>query len=169
MKKSAEFIGGYRTRSPVQLVFKRPELTKVFQGEVFKDRVREGIVGCVISSRTFFWLVGNEAIESQHHQASGSNWSGVHLLVGSIKLTSSTWWRFQDLQNSSKDTWVRMLSVDLEKELKVLDFFNGSTFIKGLVWLFYFLHVLASMINFILWLKFFCRQKRQAEGMEQRW
>ena len=32
---------------------------------------------------------------------------------------------------------------------------------------YFFLHVLASMIKFVLWLKFFCRQKRQAEDMEQ--
>ena len=41
-------------------------------------------------------------IGSQHHQPSGSNWSGVSVLVGSIQVTSPTWWRFQYLQNSSK-------------------------------------------------------------------
>ena len=57
----------------------------------------------VVSSQTFFWLVGGEATGNQHHQPSGSNWSGVYVLVGSIELTSSTWQRFQYLQNSSKD------------------------------------------------------------------
>ena len=33
-----------------QLVLRRPDLPKGFQGQVFKDRVREGVVGCVISS-----------------------------------------------------------------------------------------------------------------------
>ena len=97
MKRSAEFIGEYQTRSPGQLVFKRPELTKGFQGEVFKDRVREGIVGCVISSRTFFCVIGGEVMVSQHHQPPGSSWSGVYVLVGSIQLTSSTSWGFQCL------------------------------------------------------------------------
>ena len=33
----------------------------------------------------------------------GSNLSGVSVLVGSVQLTSSTWWGFQYLQNSLKD------------------------------------------------------------------
>ena len=56
----------------------------------------------MVSSWTFFWLVGGEVIRSQHHQPSGSNWSGVYGLAGSRQLTSSTWWRFEYLQNSSK-------------------------------------------------------------------
>ena len=42
-------------------MLKRPGLPKGFQGQVFKDRVREGAVGCVISLWTFFSLVGDEA------------------------------------------------------------------------------------------------------------
>ena len=57
----------------------------------------------VISSWTFFWLVGGEVIGTQHYQPSGSNRSGVSVLVGSVQLTSSTWWEFQYLQNSSKE------------------------------------------------------------------
>ena len=37
-----------------QLMLKRPELPSGFQGKVFKDRVREGVAGDKISSRTFF-------------------------------------------------------------------------------------------------------------------
>ena len=37
-----------------QLVLKRPELPGGFQGKFFEDRVRRGVVGCVISSWTFF-------------------------------------------------------------------------------------------------------------------
>ena len=55
------------------------------------------------SSWTFFWLVGGDVMESQHHQPSGSNWSGVCVLVGSMYLTSSIWWGFQYLLNRSKD------------------------------------------------------------------
>ena len=47
-------------------------------------------------------MVGGEVSENQHHQPSGSNWSRVHVLVGSMLLTSPTWWGFQYLQNSSK-------------------------------------------------------------------
>ena len=35
-------------------------------------------------------IVGAEVIGNQH-QPSGSNQSGVHVLVGSIQVTSSTW------------------------------------------------------------------------------
>ena len=42
-------------------------------------------------------------IESQYHPPAYSSWSGVSVLVGSKQLTSSTWWRFQYLQNSPKD------------------------------------------------------------------
>ena len=35
-------------------------------------------------------MVGAEVIGNQH-QPSGSNQSGVHVLVGSIQVTSSTW------------------------------------------------------------------------------
>ena len=44
----------------------------------------------VITSRTFFWLVGVEESGSQHYQPSGFNQSGVHLLVVSISLIFST-------------------------------------------------------------------------------
>ena len=65
-------------------------------------------MGYVISSWTFFLLVGGEVVRS-HHLPSGSNWSGVYMLVGIIQLTSSTWWRFQYLQNISKDMAQRII------------------------------------------------------------
>ena len=61
---------------------------------------------------TFFWLVGGEVSGSQHHQPSGSNQSGVYMLMDSILLTSPTWWGFQYLQNSSKI----LLGISLEGE-----------------------------------------------------
>ena len=61
--------------------------------KVFK---KEGM----ISSWTFFWLVGGEVIGSEHHQPSGSNPSGVYGLAGSRQLTSSTWWVFEYLQTA---------------------------------------------------------------------
>lgn len=45
-------------------------------------------MGCVISSWTFFLLVGGQVIGSQYHQTSGSSPSGIYVLVGSIQLTS---------------------------------------------------------------------------------
>ena len=57
-------------------------------------------------------LIGGEASGSQHHQSSISNWSGVCVLVGSMQLTSPTWWGFQNLQNNSRI----LLSVPLKED-----------------------------------------------------
>ena len=92
-----------QARSQGSLVLKRPELPEAFRGRFIKTGGGRGLVGCVISSWTFFWLVGGEVIRGQLHPPSGSNWSGGYVLVGSIQLTSSTWWGFQYLPKSSKD------------------------------------------------------------------
>ena len=61
--------------------------------------------------------------------------------------------------------WFRILSIGLEKELKVLDFaysLNQSCFV--LFDCFYLLlHFLISLIKLILWLKFFHKQKAGRE------
>lgn len=41
-------------------MFKTPQLSESFQGKVFKDMVREGVVGGVIGSWTCSLLVGGE-------------------------------------------------------------------------------------------------------------
>ena len=125
-----------------------------------------GVVGCVISSWTF-WLVGGEIIGSQHHQPSGSKQSGVYMLVGSIQLTSSTWWGFQYLQNSSKDIaqnityspWRGTKSPRLCLMLNYYYFVLLDCFP-------FFLHFLTSLIKFTLGtlgrprrLKFFYRKE----------
>ena len=47
---------------------------------------------------------GGKVSGNQHHQPSGSSWSGVYMLVDSSQLTSPNWQgRFQSLQNISKD------------------------------------------------------------------
>ena len=46
------------------------------------------------------WLWSNQQLVTSH---SGPKWSRAYVLVGSMQLTSSTWWRFRYLQNSSKD------------------------------------------------------------------
>ena len=66
----------------------------------------------MVSLWTFFWLFGGEVSGSQHHQPSGSNQSGVYVLMDSISLTFPTWWGFQYLQNSSKI----LLGISLEGE-----------------------------------------------------
>jgi len=42
------------------------------------------------------------------------------MLVGSIQLTSSTWWRFSICKTAQR-AWLRILSIVLEEELKFLD------------------------------------------------
>ena len=81
----------------------RHRLPDGFQGKVFKDRMRQGEGGVHDQLVEFFGLVGGEVIRGQHYQSSDSNQSGVCMLVGSIQLTSPTWWGFQYLQNSSQD------------------------------------------------------------------
>ena len=57
-------------------MFKRPELPTGVQGEVFKDRVREG--GCGVCDQLVDALLIGwwEVTGSQHHQPSGSDPSG---------------------------------------------------------------------------------------------
>ena len=78
-------------------MLKRPELPEGFQGRVFKGKMKERVVGCMISSCSILWLVEGEVtgcFGNLHHQSSGSNQSGVYVLVVSMQLTSSTWWGF---------------------------------------------------------------------------
>ena len=44
----------------------------------------------MVSLWAFFWLIGGEVDGNQHYQPSGSNWSGVCMLMDCIPLTSLT-------------------------------------------------------------------------------
>ena len=57
------------------------------------------------TSWTLSCLVGGEVTGSQRHQP-----SGVFGLMGSIELTSSTWWGLRHLPNSSKDMAQNVIS-----------------------------------------------------------
>ena len=134
-------------------MLKRPRLPKVFQGKVFKDKVRERAVRRVVSFWTFFWLAGGEVIGSQHRQPSISGQSG-----GSIQLTSPTCWGSHNLQNSSS-SWLG-ISVALEEKRKVLDFVQWLKLLLFCLNLTVLLSAcLTSLIQFVLWLKLFYRQK----------
>ena len=50
-----------------------------------------------------------------------------------MRLTSSAWWGFEYLQNSSR-MWLRIASIALEEELKVLDFVLQQNYYYS-VWL----------------------------------
>ena len=110
-------------------------------------------MGCVISSWTFFLLVSGEVVRSQHHQPSGSNWSGVYLLVGIIQLTSSTWWRLQYLQNISKDMAER-INYGSGRGTKVSWLSLVATLLLFCLTVFLSFCIFFP-IEFILWLKFF--------------
>ena len=59
-------------------------------------------------------LIGcGEVSGNQRHQPSGSNRSGVYLLVGSIQLTSSTWWEFQFCRRAQRYCYVYPLRRNL--------------------------------------------------------
>ena len=51
VKENAVFIAGYQARRTGSSCLKDPN-SDSFQGRVFKDSVREGVTGCVVSSRT---------------------------------------------------------------------------------------------------------------------
>ena len=97
------------------------------------------------------------------HQPSGSNWSGVYVLVGNIELTSSTRWGLNTCKTAPR-TWIRVLFIGLEEELKLLNFvewlnYYYSNLFNYFLFFFFPLYFLTSLIKFILRLKFFHRQK----------
>ena len=100
VKKRAAFIAGHQARSSGSWCLKGLHSPNVFREKFLKTGWGTGVVGCVISSWTFFWLAGGEVI-------SGVNIINllvlISLLVGSIRVTSFNWWGFQYLQNSSKN------------------------------------------------------------------
>ena len=93
MKESAHYFGVPSTESR-KWGLKKHKLPSGFQGKVFDSVGGRGFVGHVIRLWIFFWLVDGKVIWSQH-QLSGSNQSGVYMLVGSMGISV--------LQNSSKD------------------------------------------------------------------
>ena len=66
---------------------------------IFEDRVGRWVAGCTISSDIL--LIGGWW--ANWELTSSTFWSGVDVLRVSSQLTTSTWWGFQCLQNSSKD------------------------------------------------------------------
>ena len=75
----------------------------------------------VISLWSFFWLADGDVIWSQHHQISASNRSGVYRRVDFIQFTPGE--GFSTCKTAQR-TWLRILSIAFEEELKILDF-NG--------------------------------------------
>lgn len=153
LKERAAFIAS--TKQGVQATRgQKPCSHKDFLGKVFQDRLREGVVGCVINSSTFFSPVGGEVTRSQH-QKPGSNLSGVCLFACGQCMVDffSTWWGFQSLQSGSKNidmsqniiyspwggikcSWLCLMA---KLSLFCLEYFP------------FFLHFLTFLIKFVLW------------------
>ena len=122
VKQSAIYIAGHQARRPGSYCLKDPDSLKAFTGRFLSIGLGRRVVGCVVILRTFFWSVRGEAIRNQHYQPSGSNQSRVYEIVGNTWLTSLTWWRFQYLQNSSKNMSQNNI-LAFEDELTVFNFF----------------------------------------------
>ena len=98
--------GGYNELMPSELCVQPGAGREKFHSKWFKDGV--------ISSWTLCSVVGSEVSGSQHHQPSGSEGSGVYMLLGSMLLTPPTRQGFQYLHDSSKT----LSCVPLEGELR---------------------------------------------------
>lgn len=109
------------SRAPPQSWYSKAQTLQGSQRKFLKIRWGRGFVGCLISLWIFFWLLIDEEIGSYHHQPSSSTWSGVYMHVVSMQLNSSTWWRFS-IYPTAQRTWLGILSIVLEKQLKVSDF-----------------------------------------------
>ena len=96
---------------------------------------------------------GEVILGSQYHQPSGSNQSGVHVLVGSTRLTSSTGRGFSTWKIASK-TWLRILPIVFEDDLKVLDLVE---WLKNYYCFPFSLYFLTSLIKLVLRQKFLYR------------
>ena len=87
----------------------------------------------------------------QESYSSAFQFQPVNVLMLSPQLTSSTCQRFQYLQNYSS-IQLRILSTDIEKELKVLDFvFWLNSYFVFLCFFPFVSTVFTSLIKFALW------------------
>ena len=138
VKESAVYIVGRQARSPGSLYFRGLNSPKSCRERFLKTRWGKKLCGICDQQWTFLWLFGAEVIGSQHHQPLGPK-SRVNVFVGSIQLTSSTWWRFQYLQNISKDMVQNIMyshwGVSKDPWLCLM----ASILLFCLAWLFYFL------------------------------
>ena len=99
MKKSTVFIPG-KSKGFRQLILKRPELPMAFRQRFIKTgRGRRWHCVCdqLVDTLLIGWWWGN------WESVSSTSQSGVYVLVGSMQLTSPTWWGCQWLQNSPRN------------------------------------------------------------------
>ena len=159
VKKSVVFTEGQQARSPGSYCLKGPNSLRAFKERFLKMDWGRGVVGHVTSLWTVFWLVGGEVIGSQYHQYYGSNQSEVYVLVSSIESTSSTWWGFHYWRNSSRDMAQNITDSPWEGTKGPWFCLMAKLLLFCLACFPFFLYFLTFLIRFVLWLKFFYRQK----------
>ena len=103
-----------QARSPGQLVLKRPELLKGFQGQVYKDRVREGMGGVcdqLLDILLIPWQLGKQesTLSTFWFQLIWAAYCSLLPHGGGFSICKIT-----------QRSWLRILSTDLEEELNVL-------------------------------------------------
>ena len=117
-----------------QLALQRPT---AFRDWLLKAGWGGWVVRCVISSWTFFWLVGGQVFGSQKHQSSCSNWSGVYMLVGNFFHLMGV----SVFTNSSKDMAQNIICSSWRETKGPSPFLMAKGLLFCLVWLFSFLTV----------------------------
>ena len=115
-KMQCKLLWGVPSKSPGQLVLKRPELLKSFQGKVYKDRVREGVGGVcdqLLDILPIPWQWGKQesTLSTFWFQMIWAVYRSLLPPGGGVSICKIT-----------QRTWLRILSTDLEEELNVLDF-----------------------------------------------
>ena len=90
-------LGRRWTKEPTSHVFLREYVRKSVKS------AEERVSGYMISSWTFFWLVGSEVTGITIINFVTATGLGSSCLQNSIQLSSSAWWGFQYLQNISKE------------------------------------------------------------------
>ena len=145
MVKASTFIAGACLgRQAVQAASAQElELPKGFQGRFLRQSNGGGLWGW--EQLTDIHLTGGEAVRSQL-QLSGSNRSGVYVLVDSTQLMPSTWRGSQTLQNSSKDMAQNILYSPWGGTKGLWLCLMDKLLLFWLAWLFSFLSVLSQLL-----------------------
>ena len=150
MKESTTFIVN-SSKENRQLMLRILELLDGFQGKLYKGKVRKCITGYLISSWTFFWLVGSEVTGWYFGSQSSTPVSMVLCIhYHAVSFFHLVWFKY--LQNNPR-IWLRTLSIAFEEELNLLDFvlwLNYYSFVF-LEYCLLLLHLLTTLIQFALW------------------
>lgn len=95
-KERSELIAGPGKKDG-QIVLKRPNSSMVFREGFLKARWWRWTGYMTICVHSSDWFGGEGTgwcFWNLYYQPSGSKWPGVYILMVSIQLTFSTWWRF---------------------------------------------------------------------------